>query len=96
MPTTMSSRERVRRLINHQEADRVAIRDEIWVATQDRWRRQGLPQDVPANDYFGFELRLNGADLTPRLRGRRIHHRHQPLGRHPPQSQGPFHHPRNH
>jgi len=63
----MTSRERVRRLLSHQEADRVAKRDAIWGATEKLWHKQGLPENQSAFDYFGFEIRALGGDLTPRL-----------------------------
>lgn len=63
----MTSRERVRRLIDHEETDRIARRDTIWGATEALWHQQGLPEGVTAAYHFGFEVKAIGADLTPRL-----------------------------
>ncbi len=66
MPTSpITPRERVRRALAHQEADRIPIHDGPWAATITRWRGEGLPDDVPASEYFGYELCGFGADLTP-------------------------------
>jgi len=61
----MTSRERVQLALNHQEPDRVPILDAPWDAAVSRWSREGLPQDVPVEDFFGYDIVSFGADLSP-------------------------------
>ena len=63
----MTSRERVLLALQHKEADRVAIQDSPWGTTINRWRQEGLPQNVSVSDYFGYEFTGVGADLSFRL-----------------------------
>ncbi|HIE19366.1 TPA: hypothetical protein EYP75_06530 [Candidatus Bathyarchaeota archaeon] len=63
----MKPRERMKRALSHQEADRIPIHDNLWQATVDRWRREGLPSGVSPADYFGYELCGFGADTSPRF-----------------------------
>jgi len=63
----LTSRERMRLAINHQEPDRVPIDDNPWGATLTRWRREGFPADRSAAEVFGYERRSFRADLTPRF-----------------------------
>ncbi len=52
----MTSRERVLKAINHEEADRVPIHDGPWGTTIARWQEEGLPEGVSANAHFGYEF----------------------------------------
>jgi uroporphyrinogen decarboxylase len=61
----MNARERVKLALNHREADRIPIHDGPWAATVDRWRTEGLPSGISADDYFGYELRGFGPDISP-------------------------------
>jgi len=63
----MKPRERVKRILDHKEADRIPIHDNPWQATVDRWRREGLPSGISPADYFGYELCGFGADTSPRF-----------------------------
>jgi len=63
----MTSRERVRMALEHKEPDRVPIQDSIWGATVSRWHKEGLPEEIPVSEYFGFEMVGFGADLSPRF-----------------------------
>jgi len=63
----LSSQERVRIAISRNVPDRVPIQDGPWRATVSRWRKEGLPENQEPGDYFGFDLALFGADLTPRF-----------------------------
>ena len=62
----MNARERVLAALNHQQADRVPIHDSPWVATVERWRKEGLPVVNPA-EYFDYELVSFTPDTSPRL-----------------------------
>jgi uroporphyrinogen decarboxylase len=61
----MEPRERVKRALEHKEADRIPIHDSPWQATIDRWRTEGLPSGISPADYFGYEICGFGADTSP-------------------------------
>jgi len=63
----MTAQERVRLAIARKEPDRVPVMDSIWFATLRRWRKEGLPEDVLPEDFFDYDIREIGADLSPRL-----------------------------
>ena len=67
MATEMTSRERIARAVNHQEADRVAVQDAVWATTEARWRREGLPDGVSSSAHFGYEMVRPGADTSLRF-----------------------------
>jgi len=53
--TEMTTKERVKRMFLHQEADRVPILDFPWAGTVRRWKREGMPEGVEWEDYFGAD-----------------------------------------
>jgi len=63
----MTSAERMKCTLRHEEPDRVPIHDAPWKATVNRWRREGLPEDIPVEEYFGYEIVQIGFDSTPRF-----------------------------
>ncbi len=63
----MTSRERVKMALSHQEPDRVPIHDSPWRATVSRWHREGLSEEIPVGEFFGYEFSSCGADLSPRF-----------------------------
>lgn len=71
--TVLTPRERVRLALDHKEADRIPIHDSPWAATVTRWQREGLPDGIPPEEYFGYELRLFSVDLTPQYPVRVLH-----------------------
>ena len=64
----MTTFERVKRMYEHRDADRVPIIDGPWNSTVERWQREGMPKDVNYVDYFGLD-KFGGtwADLSPRF-----------------------------
>jgi uroporphyrinogen decarboxylase len=58
----MTSRERVAKALRHERPDRVPIHEAFWEATQNRWRGEGLPPDISADDYFETAIRTIGID----------------------------------
>lgn len=48
--STMTTHERVSRMYQHREADRVPLMDYAWKETVSRWRSEGMPTD----DYYGY------------------------------------------
>ncbi|MBC7289232.1 MAG: hypothetical protein H5T86_14580, partial [Armatimonadetes bacterium] len=63
----MTGRERVLAELNFQEPDRIPIHDSPWATTIARWHREGLPQDVAVQDYFGYEFAGVGSDTSFRF-----------------------------
>ena len=63
----MTSRERIKLALAHEEPDRVPIHDSPWAATVGRWRREGLPEGIPVEEYFGYEMTFIGFDSGPRF-----------------------------
>jgi len=63
----MDSRERVLAALAHRETDRIPYTDGPWFTTIERWRKEGLPDDIPTDDFFGFEMGGCGADTSFRL-----------------------------
>ena len=51
----MTTHERVSRMLEHREADRVPITDDPWGPTLERWRREGLPAGVDWSEHFGLD-----------------------------------------
>ena len=51
----ITSRERISRMFDHREADRVPIIDSPWAATIERWHREGMPEDMSFVDYFDLD-----------------------------------------
>lgn len=69
----MTSHERIKRMIEHREADRVPVLDSPWNATLERWHREGLPADVSYVDYFELDKCDGlGFNVTPRYEVRVI------------------------
>ena len=63
----MTSWERIKRMYEHKEADRVPILDEPWAGTIRRWKREGMPADMEWEDYFGADkLGMIHVDISPR------------------------------
>jgi uroporphyrinogen decarboxylase len=63
----MTTRQRVQRMLEHKEADRVPMTDGPWGSTLARWKREGLPDGVDWVDYFGLDhFSSIRADNSPR------------------------------
>ena len=63
----MNTWERVKRMYEHKEADRVPIMDSPWRGTIRRWKNEGMPADAAWEDYFGADKVANfQVDITPR------------------------------
>ena len=69
----MTTRQRMTRMFEHRDADRVPITDSPWGSTLARWRREGLPEGVPWSEYFGLDHFAGiGVDNSPRYPVRTI------------------------
>ena len=60
----MTPRERIERVLSGGVPDRVPFHDIFWQTTVERWRGEGLPPDVSADEYFGCEIARLSADYT--------------------------------
>ena len=64
----MTSRERIIRTYKRQETDKMPMVDSAWRGTINRWHKEGLPENVFWEDYFGFDKKVNvGVDNSPRF-----------------------------
>lgn len=63
----MDTWERVKRMYEHREADRIPVLDSPWQGTLRRWRREGMPEGADWCDYFGADKVAEiSVDITPR------------------------------
>jgi uroporphyrinogen decarboxylase len=63
----MTSQERIRRMFEHREADRVPIIDSPWRGTIARWEREGMPAGTDWSDWFGADKwAFFSCDTSPR------------------------------
>jgi len=63
----MTTFERMKRIYEHREADRVPITDSPWGSTIERWQREGMPENVDFATYFDLDRIAGiGADNSPR------------------------------
>jgi len=52
----LTSQERVRRMYEHKEADRIPITDSPWNGTIRRWQNEGMPQNTDWREYFDVDF----------------------------------------
>ena len=73
MADKLTSRERFSRIYQHKEADRVPIADGPWGTTIERWKREGMPDNISWVDYFGLDHMFSvGGDNSPRYESKVI------------------------
>lgn len=72
----MTTYERMSRIYQHREPDRVPIFDWIWPSTLARWKREGLPVTDNVGKYLGYdnivEISVVDLDTSPRFGSRII------------------------
>lgn len=69
----LTTHERITRIYEHREADRVPIIDKVWKSTLERWHNEGMPDGVSYKDYFGLDQIANiSVDTSPRFEERVI------------------------
>ncbi len=56
---SITSKERIKMLLAGEIPDRVGRADAPWPETRERWHREGLPEGIHPNDYFGMDIRMN-------------------------------------
>ncbi len=65
---TMTSHERIQRVYERRDPDRVPIMDGPWETTVRRWHSEGLPEGVSWVDYFDLDrIGHVGVDTSPRF-----------------------------
>ena len=63
----MTTKERMGRMFDHKEADRVPITDSPWAGTLTRWKKEGMPADADWRDFFGIDkIETIRVDISPR------------------------------
>lgn len=63
----MNSYERIKRMYEHRDADRVPIIDDPWRGTIRRWEREGMPVGMDWRDYFETDkVGVISVDISPR------------------------------
>jgi len=65
----MTSKERVRIVLEHGIPDRVPIHDGYWDETLERWKREGMPEEATVSreaawEYFDTDIRLISVDSS--------------------------------
>lgn len=71
MAAEMTTHERVMRMYNHQEADRVPVIDSPWPSTIERWIHQGMPGNVDWAEFFNIDRFASiSTDNSPRYEER--------------------------
>ena len=62
----MTSRERISRMFEHREADRVPITDGPWAGTLARWKKEGMPDNTDWRDYLQVDkIERIRVDISP-------------------------------
>ena len=65
--TELTTHERVKRMYEHRDADRIPITDGPWNATIERWQSEGMPANVSYVDFFGLDrFETVWVDSSPR------------------------------
>jgi uroporphyrinogen decarboxylase len=68
MPDELTTHERMTRVYNHEEPDRLPMHDGPWASTVARWHREGLPEGVSPAAFFGWDSFAGFAnDNSPRF-----------------------------
>lgn len=63
----MTHRERIQAALAFERPDRLPCHETPWEQTLAAWRKQGLPEGVSLEDYFGFDLSFMYLDVSPRF-----------------------------
>ncbi len=69
----MTAKQRITRMFEHLEADRIPIFDYPWQSTIERWHSEGMPEGVDYVDYFGLDRIVTiQVDNSPRFEEKTI------------------------
>ena len=71
----LTSKERISRMYEHRDADRVPITDVPWQGAIVRWQNEGMPHNMDWRDYFNID-KIDGisVDISPRYEQKVIEH----------------------
>lgn len=69
----MNHRQRVQAALAFEPPDRLPCNESLWDGTLQAWRRQGMPGDTSAADYFDFDLCFMAIDASPRFEQKILH-----------------------
>jgi len=73
MASELTTRERMLRVMNHEEPDRLPMHDGPWGSTVARWHREGLPKGTSPARFFGWDHFASfGHDNSPRFPVRKL------------------------
>ncbi|MGC8783288.1 MAG: hypothetical protein ACP5RN_02720 [Armatimonadota bacterium] len=61
----LTTHERVKRMYEHREADRVPITDSPWGATLERWHRESIREEANFAEFFGLDCRVVATSSVP-------------------------------
>ncbi len=62
----MDGKTRVRNAIQRKPLDRIPRYDSFWEDTLTEWQAQGMPADIPTDDYFDWDIRMMHVDASMR------------------------------
>jgi uroporphyrinogen decarboxylase len=63
----LTTHERMVRIYEHRDADRIPVTDDPWASTVERWEREGMPRGADFAEYFGADdFRAISVDNSPR------------------------------
>lgn len=68
----MQSRDRIYNSIARLPVDRVGVFESFWWETEAEWHRQGLPEDVPAEEFFDLDAGMFWFDQSFQLPARTL------------------------
>jgi uroporphyrinogen decarboxylase len=67
MPQSLSGYERIKKILAHEEPDRIGVWDAYWDDTLINWERQGLPAGTSPTTYFDMDFANIYMDASLRL-----------------------------
>jgi uroporphyrinogen decarboxylase len=63
---TLTSKERIARVLDHQPVDRIGLFEVFWRETAKRWSDEGhFKEPAMVSDHFGLDLRRSNGEITP-------------------------------
>lgn len=63
----MNSLDRIKKILAHEEPDRIGLADSFWEDTLARWKTEGFPLHADSIEYFGFDFDWLFMDASLRL-----------------------------
>ena len=63
----MTPRERIQLAIHGTAPDALPVHESFWDGLMEDWQAQGMPPDIPPEDYFGLDICQMSLDASPRF-----------------------------